>query len=111
MTRVLAVAVGTGLTTTTMLMTMMMSTATAQNSLPDEPRQIEWNLGEIYPNVDAWNTAKTALEVRVDSLAAYRGRLGENAATLLEALRFSRAAKLLWRSPDRLETGNRRAQL
>ena len=85
-TRVLSVAVGTGLTTTTMLMTMMMSTATAQNSLPDEPRQIEWNLGEIYPNVDAWNTAKTALEVRVDSLAAYRGRLGENAAALLEAL-------------------------
>ena len=78
-------SIGAGLTAT-MIMTMMMSTAAAQNPLSDEPRQIEWDLGEIYPSLDAWNTAKAELEARVDSLAVYRGRLGESAAILLEAL-------------------------
>ena len=64
---------------------MRMTTATAQDAERSQPEQIEWNLGEIYPSCEAWNTARTQLAARVAALAAYRGRLGERAATLREA--------------------------
>ncbi len=62
------------------------ATATAPDVEPSPPEQIEWDLGEIYPDVDAWNAARTDLEKRVESLVGYQGRLGESAATLREAL-------------------------
>ena len=73
-------AVAVGLTAV-----MMMTTAATQEAERSQPEQIEWNLGEIYPSYEAWNTARTQLEARVGALAAYRGRLGESAATLREA--------------------------
>ena len=76
------VAVAAGLT---VMPTMTTATATAQNTNRSEPEQVEWDLGEIYPSYDVWNTAKTQLEERVAALAGYRGRLGESAATLREA--------------------------
>ena len=66
-------------------MMMMMTTAAAQDVDRSQPEQIEWDLGEIYPSYDAWNTAKTRLQARVATLADYRGRLGESAAMLREA--------------------------
>ena len=66
-------------------MMMTTATATAQDADRSQPEQIEWDLGEIYPSYEAWNTAKTQLGERVAALAAYRGRLGESAATLREA--------------------------
>ena len=62
------------------------ATAAAPEVEPTPPEQIEWDLGEIYPHVDAWNAARTALEKRVEALAGYQGRLGESAATLREVL-------------------------
>ncbi len=69
------------------IVSMMMTIAVtaAQDADRSQPEQIEWDLGEIYPNYEAWNTAKTQLEERVAALAGYRGRLGESAATLREA--------------------------
>ena len=75
-------AVAAGLTVSMMMTT---ATATAQDADRSQPEQIEWDLGEIYPSYQAWTTAKTQLEERVAALAAYRGRLGESAATLREA--------------------------
>jgi len=69
----------------TVLMMMTTATATAQGADRSQPEQIEWDLGEIYPSFDAWDAAGTQLEARVAALAAYRGRLGESAATLREA--------------------------
>lgn len=69
----------------TVLMMMTTATATAQDVDDSQSEQIEWDLGEIYPSYEAWNSAKTRLEERVEALAAYRGRLGESAATLREA--------------------------
>ena len=64
-----------------------MTTATVTADVePSPPEQIEWDLGEIYPDIEAWDTARTALEKRVAALAGYQGRLGESAATLREAL-------------------------
>ena len=69
----------------TVLMMVTTAPATAQDVDDSQSEQIEWDLGEIYPSYEAWNSAKTRLEERVDALAAYRGRLGESAATLREA--------------------------
>ena len=69
----------------TVLLMMTTATATAQDVDESQSEQIEWDLGEIYPSYEAWNSAKTRLEERVEALAAYRGRLGESAATLREA--------------------------
>ena len=62
------------------------TTAAATEVEPSPPEQIEWDLGEIYPDVDAWNAARADLEKRVEALAGYQGRLGESAATLREVL-------------------------
>ena len=59
------------LTTVTIMTTTV--TATAQNAAPDQPDQIEWDLSEIYPTLEAWDTARGQLATRVEGLAAYRG--------------------------------------
>ena len=69
----------------TVLMMVTTATATAQDVDDSQSEQIEWDLGEIYPSYEAWNSAKTRLEERVEALAAYRGRRGESAATRREA--------------------------
>ncbi len=70
------------LTTPTIIMTT--ATATAQDAAPAAD-QIEWDLSEIYPSFEVWDTTRGQLAAQVDALAAYRGRLGESAETLREA--------------------------
>lgn len=70
------------LTTATMMTTTATASAQEAGSAPD---QIEWDLSEIYPSFEAWETTRGQLGTQVDALAAYRGRLGESAATLREA--------------------------
>ena len=50
------------------------------------PAPIEWNLAEIYPDLDAWRADKARLEGEVAGLVRFAGRLGESAAVLAEAL-------------------------
>ena len=45
-----------------------------------------WDLTEVYPDVAAWDAARRAALAAVPGLAAYKGRLGESAAVLAEAL-------------------------
>ena len=45
-----------------------------------------WDLSEIYPDVAAWDAARRGALAAVPGLAGYRGRLGESAAVLAEAL-------------------------
>ena len=71
------------LTTVTIMTTTV--TATAQDAASDQPDQIEWDLSEIYPTLEVWDTAREQLATRVEALGAYRGRLGESASTLREA--------------------------
>ena len=59
----------------TVLLLMTTATATAQDVDDSQSEQIEWDLGEIYPSYEAWNSAKTQLEERVAALAAYLGGL------------------------------------
>ena len=84
MTPRLAVA---GLAVSLILTTTMMTTTTAHNQdTRDVPEQISWNLSEIYPTDAAWDAEKDRLDAEVTKLSTYRGRLGDDAAILLEAL-------------------------
>ena len=62
------------------------------------PPQVEWDLSEIYPSEEAWTAEKERLEVEVQRLTNYRGRLGESAAVFREGLdAISAADKVLSR--------------
>lgn len=66
------------------------------------PARLEdtWDLTPIFPNAEAWETARAEFAASLPALEAYRGRLGESPAVLREALdkqseaslRFSRLA-------------------
>jgi oligoendopeptidase F len=45
-----------------------------------------WDLTELYPNDAAWAAERDAAETALATIAPYRGRLGESAATLKAAL-------------------------
>ena len=62
------------------------SAAPASAAAATAPAPIEWNLAEIYPDLDAWRADKTRLEGAVDAAARFAGRLGESAAVLADAL-------------------------
>ena len=73
-------------------------TTTPADAAPDDvepspPRRIEWDLGALYPDLEAWNAARGRLEEQVAALSGYRGRLGESAATLRDALDAVSAAE------------------
>ena len=44
-----------------------------------------WDLSELYPSDAAWTAERDAAVARLPALAAFRGRLGESAATLKAA--------------------------
>lgn len=46
-----------------------------------------WDLTDLFPTVDAWETALNEVSAGIPELKSYEGRLGESAATLEEALR------------------------
>ncbi|HBV97094.1 MAG: oligopeptidase PepB [Peptococcaceae bacterium BICA1-7] len=64
----------------------------AQNgALPardDIPDQYKWRLEDIYPGDDLWERDFRQVEELLGKAESFKGRLGESAATLLEALRL-----------------------
>ena len=50
------------------------------------PAQIEWDLSELYASYDEWTADRERLAAQIETLAEYRGRLGESAGVLREAL-------------------------
>ena len=50
------------------------------------PDQIEWDLSELYASYDEWTVDKERLAAQIENLTEYRGRLGESAGVLREAL-------------------------
>lgn len=55
----------------------------------DVPEKYKWNLSEIYPSVEAWQSDVDMLNSEVDNLSAYQGKLGESANVLYDALSTS----------------------
>jgi oligoendopeptidase F len=45
-----------------------------------------WDLGDLYPSVEAWESAYRATVADVDALAGLKGQLGDSAAAMREGL-------------------------
>jgi oligoendopeptidase F len=60
-----------------------------------------WDLTELYPSPAAWETERQAILKAIPTIAAYRGKLGESAATLKAAFQ---AQSDLYRRASRLYT-------
>ena len=62
-----------------------------QNALPkrsEVPVELTWNLGDIFEDVQQWEQeAGKALEIS-DQIAAYEGKLTQDAGTLLQVMRL-----------------------
>ena len=83
----LRVMFGFGLVVVIMMMTTILSETMTQNSVDQtEPRQVSWDLTEIYPTDEAWTREKERLELEIKGLSQYEGTLGESAAALRVAL-------------------------
>lgn len=53
------------------------------------PEEFRWKLEDIYATDDAWRADFDKLRALPEKIAAYKGRLSESAATLLEFLQLS----------------------
>jgi len=71
------------------LLTSTALVATTPATLPvhaaDDAQATVWDLTDLYTNPDAWEAERQQVLAKMKELDAYRGRLGESAATLLEA--------------------------
>jgi oligoendopeptidase F len=54
-------------------------------AMADSPAD-RWNLADLYPSLDAWNTEASKLESQMKELAACKGHLGDNAARFKKCL-------------------------
>ncbi len=50
------------------------------------PESERWNLGTLFPNVEAWNAEREALQSELPKLEQLRGTLGVSASALLNGL-------------------------
>ena len=55
----------------------------------DVPEEFTWRLEDMYPTDKAWAEENEALRALVPEVAAFSGRLGESADTLLSFFRLS----------------------
>ena len=60
----------------------------------DVPAKDKWNLSSIFKSDDEWEQALKEIPALSTKVAAYKGRLGESSATLLEALKALEASEL-----------------
>ena len=67
----------------------MSATITSVPPRADVPLDETWALESVFVSEDAWEDALDASGERLHALQAFRGRIGEGAATLLAALRLA----------------------
>ncbi len=65
---------------------LFLSAAAAMPALARETLPTVWDLTPLYPNEAAWTAERQAIIAALPSLEGYKGRLGESAATLRDAL-------------------------
>ncbi|MFO7447909.1 MAG: hypothetical protein R6W90_16215, partial [Ignavibacteriaceae bacterium] len=52
----------------------------------DIPEKYKWNLSDIYSSDSEWQKAAGKIKTDINKIAAFKGRLGESASVLKEAL-------------------------
>ena len=85
--RRIAVPVLAGLLGALLLASTIWAQAARERSEIDA--KYKWNLEDLYPTVEAWNGAFSVLEAAIPRLEAFKGRLGESPASLLECLELN----------------------
>ena len=63
--------------------------AAQQRERNQTPDRYKWNLGDIYPSADAWQTAKASLVEAIPALVQFKGKLASSPETLADALERS----------------------
>lgn len=73
------------LTVTAMSATNIVSQVRERKDIPD---QFKWDNSILYKNVDEWQKDRQAIELQVEKLKDYKGKLGESAESFYEALKL-----------------------
>ena len=55
------------------------------------PAHLTWNLDDIFPSVEAWETEMAAVAANIPSVTEYKGRLSEGPAIMVECLEAAEA--------------------
>ncbi len=63
-------------------LTPLSSSAFAQSA---DNEQIEWDLTDLYPTLDAWNAERERVNAEIQTISTYEGTLGNSAESLLAA--------------------------
>ena len=63
-------------------LTPLSSSAFAQSA---DNEQIEWDLTDLYPTLDAWNAERERVNAKIQTISTYEGTLGNSAESLLAA--------------------------
>jgi oligoendopeptidase F len=50
------------------------------------PENYKWNLTDLYPSLADWQNAKKDVSSNIDKIESYKGKLDEDAGTLLDAM-------------------------
>lgn len=79
----------------TVTVTMLILTSFTTDTGKDDPKtkerdkidsEFKWNLNDLYPSKDAWESEKEAFPAEFDKLASFQGKLGSSATVFYEAL-------------------------
>jgi len=64
-------------------------TLTSFSQIPrrDIPEKYQWNLSDIYKNVDEWKANKQKLIKEIDSFTSFKGKLAESSETFYKTLK------------------------
>lgn len=67
----------------TLALLLCLPLAQAQNA---ETARYEWDLTDLYPSAQAWESALDSVKARIDKLPSYKGSLGKSPESLAAAL-------------------------
>src|SRR5262249_41236293 len=68
------------------LMALNLSTLAQERDRSRIPARHTWNLADLYPNDPAWRWAKEKLQKDLPQFSQFKGRLGQSAGVLADAL-------------------------
>ncbi|MCK5086719.1 MAG: oligoendopeptidase F, partial [Melioribacteraceae bacterium] len=72
-----------------LLLLTLLLISTSLNAQADRDKietKYKWNLTDLFPSVDAWQTEMKNIEGRIDEILKHKGKLGENSSNLLTTL-------------------------
>ena len=85
---------------TLILLTVFITTGLSQTiERKDVADKYKWNLADIYPTVEAWQTDVDMLNTEIEKLVEFKGTLGESSESLLKAMKTGNdLVKTLWQA-------------